>query len=90
MEKLRSISLPYLTSQRVQHKPPKGSPSKKTLTISTKQKDQIIDIPDKVELCLRGAKTENGLCRVFVAHTTSAVTMADLDPGTGIWIFLMH
>ncbi|GAC1669292.1 MAG: secondary thiamine-phosphate synthase enzyme YjbQ [Ktedonobacteraceae bacterium] len=56
----------------------------KTLTILTKQKDQIIDITDKVESYLRGAKTENGLCTMFVAHTTSAITTADLDPGTDL------
>ncbi len=54
----------------------------KTLTISTRQKDQIIDITDRVESYLREAHTENGLCTVFVAHTTSAITTADLDPGT--------
>ncbi len=54
----------------------------KTLTISTKQKDQIIDVTDRVESYLREAHTENGLCTVFVAHTTSAITTADLDPGT--------
>jgi secondary thiamine-phosphate synthase enzyme len=54
----------------------------KTLTISTKQKDQILDIADRVESYLRESHTENGLCTVFVAHTTSAITTADLDPGT--------
>ncbi len=54
----------------------------KTLTISTRQKDEIIDITDRVEAYLREAQTENGVCTVFVAHTTSAITTADLDPGT--------
>lgn len=54
----------------------------KTLTISTKRKDEIIDLTDRVELYLRESQTENGLCTVFVAHTTSAITTADLDPGT--------
>lgn len=54
----------------------------KTLTISTKQKDQTLDITDRVESYLRESHTENGLCTVFVAHTTSAITTADLDPGT--------
>lgn len=54
----------------------------KTLTISTKQKDEVIDITDRVEAYLREAHTENGVCTVFVAHTTSAITTADLDPGT--------
>ncbi len=54
----------------------------KILTISTQQKDEIIDITDRVESYLRESQTENGLCTVFVAHTTSAITTADLDPGT--------
>jgi len=54
----------------------------KTLTISTRQKDEIIDITDRVEAYLREAQTENGVCTIFVAHTTSAITTADLDPGT--------
>ena len=54
----------------------------KTLTISTQKKDQILDITDRVESYLHESHTENGLCTVFVAHTTSAITTADLDPGT--------
>ena len=54
----------------------------KSLTIATHKKDEIIDITDRVEAYLRDAHTENGICNVFVAHTTSAITTADLDPGT--------
>jgi len=56
----------------------------KTLTISTKHKDEILDITDKVEAYLREVHTANGLCTIFVAHTTSAITTADLDPGTDL------
>jgi len=56
----------------------------KTLTISTKHKDEILDITDKVETYLREVHTANGLCTIFVAHTTSAITTADLDPGTDL------
>ena len=54
----------------------------KSLTISTHKKDEIVDITDRVETYLHEAQTENGICNVFVAHTTSAITTADLDPGT--------
>ena len=50
----------------------------KTLTISTHRKDEIVDITDRVEAYLHEAHTENGVCTVFVAHTTSAITTADL------------
>jgi secondary thiamine-phosphate synthase enzyme len=54
----------------------------KTLTITTRNKDEIVDITDKVEASLREMHAENGVCTIFVAHTTCALTTADLDPGT--------
>ncbi len=54
----------------------------KTLKISTKHKDEVVDITDSIEAYLREAHTENGVCTIFVAHTTSAITTTDLDPGT--------
>lgn len=55
-----------------------------TFTISTRKKDQIIDITDTVEGYLRAEAHEQGLCSLFVAHTTCALTTADLDPGTDL------
>jgi len=46
--------------------------------IETKQKRQVIDITDAVAANVRG----NGTAHIFVAHTTAAITTADLDPGT--------
>ena len=54
----------------------------KTLTIATKKKDEIVDITDTIEAALQEMKAENGLCFLFAAHTTCALTTADLDPGT--------
>jgi secondary thiamine-phosphate synthase enzyme len=54
----------------------------KTLTIATKRKDEVVDITETVETVLQEERTENGVCIVFVAHTTCALTTADLDPGT--------
>ncbi|GHO46798.1 secondary thiamine-phosphate synthase enzyme YjbQ [Ktedonospora formicarum] len=56
----------------------------KTFTISTKKKDQIIDITNTVEQFLRDEEKEDGLCLLFVAHTTCSLTTADLDPGTDL------
>jgi secondary thiamine-phosphate synthase enzyme len=53
-----------------------------TFTISTRQKDQIVDLTDTVEGYLRAEARTEGLCSLFVAHTTCALTTADLDPGT--------
>lgn len=56
----------------------------KTITISTKKKDQVVDITDTIESQLQGMQNEDGVCVVFVAHTTCALTTADLDPGTDL------
>ena len=53
-----------------------------TLTIATQKKDQILDITEAVETTLQDMGPENGVCVLFVAHTTCAITTMDLDPGT--------
>ena len=53
-----------------------------TITVTTRGKDQIVDITEEVEEFLHGAEKESGVCVVFAAHTTCAITTADLDPGT--------
>ena len=51
----------------------------KLLRVPTERKDQVIDITSQVQDELEAAE---GVCTVFAAHTTCAVTTADLDPGT--------
>ncbi len=53
-----------------------------TLKISSHKKDEIIDITDEVEQKLNSP--EEGICSIFIAHTTAAITTADLDPGTDL------
>ncbi len=48
------------------------------ITISTKQKRQIVDITGQVETMLK----DDGLAHIFIKHTTAAIMLADLDPGT--------
>jgi secondary thiamine-phosphate synthase enzyme len=55
-----------------------------TIIIATKKNDQILDITEVIEMHLREAPREDGLCSVFVSHTTCALTTADLDPGTDL------
>jgi secondary thiamine-phosphate synthase enzyme len=51
------------------------------LTIATTKNREVVDITSQVqELIDKDAKLVN----VFVAHTTCAVTTADLDPGTDL------
>ena len=54
------------------------------MRVSTTEKDQIIDITEQVEEVVLNQKKENGVCNIFVAHTTCAITTADLDPGTDL------
>lgn len=55
-----------------------------TFTVTTQKKDQIIDITDTIERYLPQGQKADGLCSLFVAHTTCALTTADLDPGTDL------
>lgn len=56
----------------------------KTITITTHKKDEVVDITDTVEAVLREGGPPDGVCVVFAAHTTCALTTADLDPGTDL------
>ena len=47
------------------------------LRIASRQKRQLIDITEAIELPLG-----DGLANVFVRHTTSCITVLDFDPGT--------
>jgi secondary thiamine-phosphate synthase enzyme len=56
----------------------------RTFTVSSHKKDQVVDLTDTVEAYLREEQKADGLCSLFVAHTTCAITTADLDPGTDL------
>ncbi len=55
-----------------------------TTQVATRGKEQVVDISDMVEDFLRAAERAEGVCVVFVAHTTCALTTADLDPGSDL------
>ena len=50
----------------------------------TNKKEEVLDVTDEVQKFISEQSKENGLCNVFVAHTTCAITTADLDPGTDL------
>jgi secondary thiamine-phosphate synthase enzyme len=54
----------------------------RTLSIKTHKKREILDITDEVQSSLQANKS--GVCHLTVLHTTSALTTADLDPGTDL------
>lgn len=53
-----------------------------TLKISTESPKQIVDLTDQIEAAIRQARVKNGLCSLFVAHTTAALTTGEIGEGT--------
>lgn len=53
-------------------------------TISTDDNKQVIDLTGQINDMLRQQGVQNGVCHVFVKHTTAALSTADLDPGTDL------
>jgi secondary thiamine-phosphate synthase enzyme len=51
-----------------------------TLEVQTTQKREIADVTDLINAELKGS----GMANVLVQHTTAALTLADLDPGTDV------
>ena len=52
------------------------------LQIKTTALKQIIDLTDQVQAVIRDAKLADGLCSVFVTHTTAALTTGEIGEGT--------
>lgn len=51
------------------------------LTIKTKQRTELIDITTEVRTALQSHDIQNGLCFLYVPHTTAAVTINEsADP----------
>ena len=51
------------------------------IQIKTSARDQFVDITEQVSALLRKESVDNGICYVFVPHTTAAVTINEnADP----------
>lgn len=50
--------------------------------IDTKKPREVVDITGKVNTLLKKLRVKDGMCHLFILHTTCALTTADLDPGT--------
>ena len=62
-----------------------------TLTVSTSERAQFIDITESVQDIITKSGVREGICTVFVPHTTAAVTVnenADPDVVRDIKMFL--
>jgi secondary thiamine-phosphate synthase enzyme len=60
----------------------KGEPMGfKTVTVKTESAQQFLDITQQVRLVVRESGVKSGVCRVFIPHTTAAVTINEnADP----------
>ena len=56
--------------------------SSNTITIKSRREKQVIDITDSVGRAVAQAGKTNGLCNVFVMHTTAAITTGEAIEGT--------
>ncbi len=54
------------------------------ITIPTQKNNQVIDITSTLNRHLSEQGFSDGMCHVFILHTTAALTTADLDPGTDL------
>jgi secondary thiamine-phosphate synthase enzyme len=52
------------------------------LRVGTTTRKQIVDLTDRIEAKIRKAKLQEGLCALFVTHTTAALTIGEIGEGT--------
>src|SRR5215831_18487091 len=54
------------------------------LAVRTRKKREVLDLTDLLEEQLDQGNAQTGICHILVLHTTTALTTADLDPGTDL------
>ena len=52
------------------------------LRINTSELKQIVDLTDSVQTVVRKTKVRDGLCHLFITHTTAGVTTGEIGEGT--------
>jgi len=53
----------------------------KVFTVNTKRQEELVDITSKVQDIIEELKIDDGMCVVFIPHTTAAVTINEnADP----------
>ncbi len=51
------------------------------LVVKSQKKKQVLDITEIINQEISAGDFKNGLCHLFILHTTACLTCADLDPG---------
>lgn len=53
----------------------------KTVTIKTKSRTEFIDVTDEIAKIIKESSVKNGICTIFVPHTTAGITINEgADP----------
>jgi secondary thiamine-phosphate synthase enzyme len=52
------------------------------IRISTAGRKQVVDLTDRVNAAIRKAGLTEGLCALFLTHTTAALTTGEIGEGT--------
>ena len=52
------------------------------LRISTGSLKEVVDLTDQLQSLIRNAKMQEGICSIFVTHTTAALTTGEIGEGT--------
>ncbi|CAI4029725.1 YjbQ family protein [Nitrospira tepida] len=52
------------------------------LRVNTSHLKQVVDLTDPVEALIRKAQMREGLCSLFITHTTAALTTGEIGEGT--------
>jgi len=52
------------------------------LRVNTSTRKEVVDLTDRIEAMIRKAKMQQGLCSLFVTHTTAALTTGEIGEGT--------
>jgi secondary thiamine-phosphate synthase enzyme len=52
------------------------------LHVRTTARKQVVDLAERVEAVIRKAKMQEGLCALFITHTTAALTTGEIGEGT--------
>ncbi|HET9962542.1 MAG TPA: secondary thiamine-phosphate synthase enzyme YjbQ [Nitrospiraceae bacterium] len=53
-----------------------------TLRIKTNRAKEIVDLTERLEQAIGQAGMKEGLCSIFVTHTTAAITTGEIGEGT--------
>ena len=52
------------------------------LRVSTRHLKEVVDLTERIQSLIRQVKLQQGLCALFVTHTTAALATGEIGEGT--------